>query len=54
MHIRINSNQVIYWNTLPSKARYWGYKKDWHDGPIPCFGFWFFHFYIWWLEKTDE
>ncbi|WP_277966705.1 hypothetical protein [Pantoea trifolii] len=50
-HIRINKNEVIYWNLLPKKLRYWGYREDWIHGPVPCFGFWFFHFYIWWKEK---
>jgi hypothetical protein len=22
--------------------RYWGYREDWYDGPLPSFGFWFF------------
>lgn len=51
LYIRINENEVIYWNLLPKELRYWGYKQDWYDGPVPCFGFWFFHFYIWWKEK---
>lgn len=29
------------------------YRRDWIDGPIPSFGFWFFHFYIWWREKGN-
>ncbi|HBZ17519.1 MAG TPA: hypothetical protein DEO73_17405 [Pantoea sp.] len=51
MHIRINKNEVIYWNLLPKKLRYWGNREDWIHGPVPCFGFWLFHFYIWWKEK---
>jgi len=51
MHLRINKNEVIYLNLLPKDFRYWGYKQDWYDGPVPCFGLWFFHFYIWWKEK---
>lgn len=31
------------WNWLPPKHRYWGYRKDWYDGPMSSFGFWFFN-----------
>lgn len=51
MYIRINKNEVIYWNFLPKDLRYFGYQQRWYDGPILSFGFWFFHFYIWWLPK---
>lgn len=54
MYIRINKNEVIYWNCLPKELRYFGYQQRWYDGPIPSFGFWFFHFYIWWLPKESH
>ena len=54
MYIRINKNEVIYWNCLPKELRYFGYQQRWYDGPIPSFGFWFFHFYIWWLPKENH
>lgn len=44
---RISKDRLLMCNALPKQDRYFGYKLDWHDGPIPCFGFWFFHFYIW-------
>ncbi|HFD1330503.1 TPA: hypothetical protein ACF1IQ_004574, partial [Yersinia enterocolitica] len=52
-HIRINRNEILCWNTLPRNVRYFGYRRDWIDGPLPSFGFWFFHFYIWWREKEN-
>jgi hypothetical protein len=30
-------------NWLPREARYWGYSKDWYNGPIYSFGFWYFN-----------
>lgn len=30
-------------NWLRPDIRYWGYRNDWYDGPLPSFGFWFFN-----------
>lgn len=30
-------------NWLPSELRYFGLCRDWHDGPIISFGFWWFN-----------
>jgi len=29
-----------WWNWLPKKLRYFGHGRDWYDGPIGHFGFW--------------
>lgn len=36
----------IYCSRLPPHVRYFGPRKDYYDGPIYCFGFWWFHFYL--------
>jgi len=33
----------IHWNTLPSRVRYFGFKRDWYDGPMYSFGIYFWH-----------
>lgn len=41
-------NEQGHWfgsNCLSSEVRYWGYQRDYFDGPVHCFGFWFFHVY---------
>jgi hypothetical protein len=30
-------------NWLIPKARFWGYREEWYDGPLRTFGFWFFN-----------
>ncbi|WP_158006222.1 hypothetical protein [Serratia sp. 14-2641] len=47
MRIRISKDRWLCCNTLPRELWYFGYVEDWYDGPIPCFGFGFFHFYLW-------
>jgi hypothetical protein len=32
---------VWWWNWLPKKFRYFGYSKDWYNGPIYSFGLWY-------------
>ena len=32
---------VYWWNWLPAHLRYFGYQKDWYDGPLSSFGWWF-------------
>ncbi len=32
---------VWLWNWLPPELRYFGYRKDWYDGPLSHFGWWF-------------
>jgi hypothetical protein len=36
----------LSWNTLPSKYGYLGFKKEFYDGPMFCFGFYFWHVVI--------
>jgi len=33
----------IEWNTLPPSVRYFGFKKDWYDGPMYSFSLYFWH-----------
>ena len=30
----------IWTKALKKEQRYWGYRLDWYDGPIYCFGLW--------------
>ncbi len=36
----------ISWSLLQLSDRYWGFSKDYYDGPIWCFGFWYGHIYL--------
>lgn len=47
MKIRVSKDYYLAGNTLPRRLWYIGYRLDWYDGPIPCFGFGFYHFYLW-------
>jgi hypothetical protein len=33
-------------NFLKKKDRYFGYRRTYYDGPIHCFGFWWWHVYL--------
>jgi hypothetical protein len=33
------------WVWLPKEYQYFGFREDWHDGPIYSFGFRWFHVY---------
>lgn len=48
MRIRISKDRCLMGNKLPRSQWYFGYRVDWYDGPIPCFGFGFYHVYLWW------
>lgn len=32
--------------SLTKDVRYVGYCMDYYDGPVYCFGFWYFHIYL--------
>ena len=32
---------LSWWERLPARGRYWGYRKDWDNGPLSHFGWWF-------------
>jgi hypothetical protein len=32
---------VFWWNWLPKKYRYFGYREDFYDHPLYSFGLWF-------------
>ena len=37
---------TVAWNSLPKDVRYLGFKKEYYDGPIYCFGLWYWHIYV--------
>ena len=49
--VRVWKGSHLCANFLPEGVRYWGYEKTWYDGPIYCFGFWYFHVHVMWPVK---
>ena len=42
MSPRADGMQIQWCYLENEKDRYFGFKKDWFDGPFYCFGFWFY------------